>query len=148
MILFLGKVCGKLLGISSRKFSLFHHYYNRKEPTNDQKHLHVHTSFKFWQVNRSWEILHFFLSFYLLLISSSYLGQRTCLIHLKKNLFIVYWGIDDWQCCDSFRWNREGDSATQARVFILPQVPLPSGCHITLSRAPCAVQQFLLGYPS
>ena len=29
-----------------------------------------------------------------------------------------------------------------------PKFPSPPGCHITLSRVPCAVQQSLLGYPS
>ena len=125
MTLFLGKVCGRLLGISSRKFSLFHHHCSRKEPTDNQKHLHVHTSFKFWHVNRSWEMLYFFLSFYLL-ISSSYLGQRTCLIHLKKKTFYCILKYRWLTCCDSFRWNSEGDSAIHACVFILPQVPLPS----------------------
>lgn len=48
MTLFLGK----LLGLSSRTLSLYHHYYHRKKPTNKQKHIHVCTSFRFCHVNR------------------------------------------------------------------------------------------------
>ena len=32
-------------------------------------------------------------------------------------------------------------------VSILPQTPSHPGCHTTLSRAPCAVHQVLVGYP-
>ena len=36
------------------------------------------------------------------------------------NLFVLYWGISDWQCCDSFRWTAKG------HVPILPQTSFPA----------------------
>ena len=38
------------------------------------------------------------------------------------------------------------DSATHIHVSILPTNPSHSGCYITLSRVPCAIQEVLVGY--
>ena len=39
------------------------------------------------------------------------------------------------------------DSAIHTHVSIPPQITSHPGCHITLSRVPCAEQQVLVGYP-
>lgn len=56
-----------------------------------------------------------------------------------KNLFILYWTRADWQCCDSFRWI-EGIQPYTCMYLLSPKHPSPPGCHITLSRVPCAVR--------
>ena len=53
--------------------------------------------------------------------------------------FILYWSIADLQCHE-FQLDSEG---TQSHIYMYPFSPkLPShpGCHVTLSRVPCAVQ--------
>ena len=40
-------------------------------------------------------------------------------------LFILYWGIADWQCCGSFRWIAKGLSHTHTCVHS-PLNPLPA----------------------
>ena len=52
------------------------------------------------------------------------------------------------QCCDSLRWTAKGLSHTYKCIHpFSPKLPSDLGCHITLSRVPCAMQQDLVGYP-
>ena len=55
------------------------------------------------------------------------------------NLFILYWSIAGQPCCDGFRWTA-GASAVHIHVSLLPHTPAHPGCHMTLSRAPCALE--------
>ena len=69
-----------------------------------------------------------------------------CAILLFFQLFILYWSIADQQC-DSFR-GQQKDSAIHTHVSFSPRLPSLPGCHMTLSRVPCAVGQLALaGYP-
>ena len=47
-----------------------------------------------------------------------------------KNFFILYWGVADQQCCDSFRWRAKGFSHTYTCIHS----PLPS-------RLPYSIEQ-------
>ena len=56
-------------------------------------------------------------------------------------LLLLYWSIDDWQCYNSFRWTAKGLSHIYTNIHFSPKLPSHPGCHITLSRVPCAVQR-------
>ena len=91
------------------------------------------------------------------LIKSSYVlvtvTPRTDILHWAREIadfqlfyfFLTFLYIADKQCCDNFRWTTKGLSHTY------PCIHSPSnshpGCHITLSRVPCAIKQNLVGYP-
>ena len=52
----------------------------------------------------------------------------------------LHWSIDSYQCyqcCDGYRYIAKGFSHTYP---LSPKLPAHPGCHITLSRAPCALQ--------
>ena len=56
----------------------------------------------------------------------------------------------DWQPINNVvivSGEQRRDSAIHIHVSILPQAPSHPGCHVTLCRVPCAVQQVLVGYP-
>ena len=72
--------------------------------------------------------------------------QWAASIYTQFLSFDFYWGIADWQCCDSFKWTAKGLSHTYMFPFT-PKLTSYSGCHITLSRVPCALQLVLVDYP-
>ena len=47
-------------------------------------------------------------------------------------LFILYWGIADQQCCDSFRWTAKVLNHIYTCIYS-PKLPAHPGCYITLS---------------
>ena len=60
-------------------------------------------------------------------------------------LFILYRSTANWQHSGSFRWTEGGLSRTYACIHS-PQLPPHPGCHITLGRVSCAIQEALGGY--
>ena len=75
--------------------------------------------------------------FYSLWIVDVYMCVFDLIFFLK--LFILYWGIADWQYCDSFRWTVKGLIYIYMKPFST-KLPSHSVCHIKLSRVLCAVQ--------
>ena len=72
--------------------------------------------------------------------------QWAASIHRQFLSFDFYWGTADWRCCNSFKWTAKGLS----HIYMFPFTPKlisHPGCHITLSRVPCAIQLVLVGYP-
>ena len=63
----------------------------------------------------------------------------------KKKLFILNCGIANKQCCDSFSCDCSmlNSKRTQPYIYMYPffaKLFSHPGCHITLSRVPCAIQ--------
>lgn len=67
----------------------------------------------------------------------------TCfLLFSLFRLFVLYWDIATWQCCDMFQVSsRLGHTYTC--VSIPPQIPSHPGCHVTLIRVPWHLLSFL-----
>jgi len=59
----------------------------------------------------------------------------------------VYWGVADEQCCNSVSWTVKALSHTYTMYPFPHKLPSHPGCHITLNRVPCAIQQIVVGYP-
>ena len=78
---------------------------------------------------------------------SSWTRNRTG-VSCVEGGFLTNWAIrETWttrevpnkQCCDSFRWTARWPSQTYSCIHSLPKLPFHPGCHITLSRVPCAI---------
>ena len=51
------------------------------------------------------------------------------------------WLIADYRCYNSFRWKvKEGIQPYMYMYPFSPKLPSHTGCHITLSKVPCAIQ--------
>ena len=64
----------------------------------------------------------------------------------KTKLFILNWVIANKQCCDSFSCDCStvlNSKGTQPYIYMYPffaKLFSHPGCHVTLSRVPCAIQ--------
>ena len=54
--------------------------------------------------------------------------------------FILYSGLADYQCCDSFRWIAKGCISILILASHLNLATSCPGCHIILSRVLCAIK--------
>ena len=82
-----------------------------------------------------------------------------CFFLLKKKktkpqqLLILNCGVANKQCCDSFSCDCStmlNSKGTQPYIYVYPfftKLFYHPGCHIMLSKVPCAIQQVLVGYP-
>ena len=68
-------------------------------------------------------------------------GIEPALLRCRQMLYrLSHQGSLNQQCCDSFMWIVQGLSHTYTWIPF-PQTPFSRpGCHITLSRIPCAIQ--------
>ena len=68
-----------------------------------------------------------------------------CLNNFK--VCILYWSRADKQGCDGSRFMVKGLSRPYACDPFASKPHTYPGCHVTLSRVPCAIGQILVGYP-